>query len=120
MKERQFKEKALKQDKRNIFANYSENISLVPTELQKFFIECNPIDVEVSMNGNMVKFYPFSDLQKLQAEYNLSDKRFVFSTCNSDPIYYWNGAIYSCCHEGLSWQDEFLAENFWAFLSLID
>lgn len=120
MEKNQFKQKAIRQDQRNVFEHCSEDISSLPTEMQSFFRECNPIDVEVRMNGNSVKFYPFSDLPKLQSEYHLSNKRLVFATCNSDPIYYWNGTICSCCHESSDWRDEVLANNFLEFLSWID
>lgn len=115
-----FKGKALKQDKRNAFENCSDDVSFVPVELQEFFKDCNPIDVEITMNGNAIRFYPLSDLEQLQKDYNLSNGRFVFATCNSDPVFYLEERIYTSCHGNSKTGDEEIAKSFSDFLALID
>lgn len=115
-----FKNKALKQDKRNVFESCSDDVSFVPVELQDFFKDCNPIDVEITMNGDAIRFYPLSDLEQLQEDYNLSNGRFVFATCNSDPIYVLERKVCTCCHGNSKAKDEEMAKNFSEFLSMID
>lgn len=116
----EFKKEALKQDKRNVFENCSEDTSFVPTELQAFFKCGNPVDVEIAMNGNAIRFYPLSELIQLQKDYNLSDGRFVFATCNSDPIFILEKKVFIRCHGNSKCCDEELAGSFDEFLALID
>ncbi|MDD3417686.1 MAG: hypothetical protein PHY47_27475 [Lachnospiraceae bacterium] len=116
----EFRKKALMQDKRNVFECCSGDISFVPIELQEFFKDCNPMDVEITMDGNAVRFYPLSDLIQLQEDYDLTDGRFVFATCNSDPIYIFKNEIYTRCHGNSKSRDEKMANSFVEFLELID
>lgn len=115
-----FKREAVKQDKRNVFESCSADTSFVPTELQDFFKNANPIDVEITMDGNAVRFYPLSDLLQLQKDYGLVGGRFVFATCNSDPIYIFENKVYTCCHGNSKSSDEKMASSFVDFLALID
>lgn len=50
----------------------------------------------------------------------MGKERFVFATCNGDPIYVYDKKIYTCCHGTRKIKDELMAENFAAFLDLID
>lgn len=116
----EFKREAVKQDERNVFESCSEDTSFVPTELQDFFKNSNPVDVEITMNGNAIRFYPLSDLLQLQKDYDLADGRFVFATCNSDPIFVLENKVYTRCHGNSKSSDEEMASSFIDFLGLID
>lgn len=112
--------KAISQDERNVFEEIESEINNLPSELETFYKYANPIDVEVSMGGNSVRFYQMDELKNLQLDYKLPKGRFVFATCNSDPIYIFNGKIYSCYHGNTNAKDEFVADDFEDFLGLID
>lgn len=114
-----FVERAIEQDKRNIFKAADLNV-LVPDSIKEFYQRANPIDVEVTMDGNAVKFIPAAELRERQKEYLLGDEKFIFATCNGDPIYVYENKIYTCCHGAGRIEDELLAENFALFLDLID
>lgn len=116
----EFKEEALKQDQRNVFENCSGDTSFVPMELQDFFKNGNPVDVEVTMNGNAIRFYPLCELIQLQENYNLSNGGFVFATCNSDPIFILEKKVFTRCHGNSKCCDEEMASSFDEFLGLID
>lgn len=119
MQIKDFVKRAMEQDKRNIFEKIND-VENVPLELVNFYKEANPIDVEITMGGNAVRFYSVIDLNDLQTDYNLPDGRFVIATCNSDPIYLYNDKIYSCCHGSSAIKDEIMAETFEDFLLMID
>ena len=114
-----FVRKAIKQDKRNIFEK-TKPISSVPKALKEFYQQANPVDVEVTMDGSVVKFVPADELEMIQSEYSMGEERFVFATCNGDPIYVCNEKVYTCCHGTSKIKDELMAENFASFLDLID
>jgi hypothetical protein len=109
---------AIEQDKTNVFAT-ANNVGDIPEELQEFYREANPLDVEISMDGNGVRFHSLNDLRELQTEYVLPDGRFIFATCNSDPIYLYRGKIYTCYHGSAEVKDELMADNFESFLEMI-
>lgn len=115
-----FKKRAIEQDSRNLFKKYVGDVSDISKVLQQFFLESNPIDVEITMSGKPVKFYPYESLQQLQEDYSLQKNTFIFATCNSDPIYLYDSKIYTCCHEKLNSKSELIATSFEDFLSLID
>lgn len=119
MKIEEFVEKAKKQDDRNIFS-ICEDLTSVPAIMKDFYKSFNPVDVEVNMNGNFIRFSPFEKLDSLQSEYALKDGRFVFATCNGDPIYLFNDKVYSCYHGTDKITDELMSESFLDFLGLIE
>ena len=120
MKIQEFVVKAKKQDKRNIFEKSTKDVSNIPNVLRDFYREANPVDVEISMDGNSLKFYPLEEVLLLQDDYGLENNCFIFATCNSDPIFICDNVVY-CCYHGLSGaKKEYLAANFEAFLDLID
>ena len=114
-----FVERAMEQDNRNIFRVADLNV-MVPDPIREFYQRVNPIVVEVTIWGNVVKFIPAAELRDRQKEYLLGDERFIFATCNGDPIYVYENKIYTCCHGIGEIDDELLAENFALFLDLID
>lgn len=120
MKIQEFVFKAKKQDKRNIFEKTTKDVSNIPNVLRVFYREANPVDVEISMDGNSVKFYPLDELLLLQDDYKLNNDCFIFATCNSDPIFLKEGIVYSCYHGAKGTEKEFVADSFETFLDLID
>lgn len=114
-----FVKKAIEQDKRNIFEK-SEVADFVPNILKDFYKKANPINVEITMNQNVVKFMSISELEKSQLDYLFDKERFVFASCNGDPIYIYNNQIYTCCHGTNEIEDEFMAENLSDFFDMID
>lgn len=117
---KEFVNYSVNQDKRNLFEEYSENTVMIPLELKDFFQKYNPIDVEVTMADNVIRFIPVQALKSLQEEYGLGNENFIFATCNGDPIYYNNRGIFSCYHASANSQHEKLASSFGEFLDLID
>lgn len=112
--------RAIEQDNRNIFIKNNRIIDCIPAGLIEFYKEADPVNVEVSMDGNPVRFYPVDDLTDLQDDYDLSGDRFVFATCNGDPIYYLNGRIYTCYHGASEIKDELMASDMCSFFDLIN
>lgn len=115
-----FVNKAIKQDKRNTFGKGNLHIKQIPDDLQKFYKEIDPINVEVNIDGNYIHFYPENEILKLQEDYHLDDGRFVFATNNSDPIYLYRGKVYTCYHAENVHIDEFLANSFNEFLDMAE
>ena len=114
-----FVKKSIEQDKRNVFeeANLDDNL---PTSIRVFYQNANPVDVEITMDGNAVRFIPADELEDSQMDYSLGDEKFIFATCNGDPIYVYEDKIYTCCHGISKVKDELMAEDFYSFLDLID
>jgi len=117
---KEFVEKAKRQDARNVFQENCKSIENLPENLKSLYMEANPIDVEVLMDGKLIHFYPMDELNALQTDYNLPMGRFVFATCNSDPIYTFEGRIYNCYHGTSIIKDELMANSLDKFLDMID
>ena len=114
-----FVKKSMEQDNRNIFEETEVN-EFLPSCIKDFYQKANPIDVEITMDGNTVRFIPADELEDTQSDYSIGNERFIFATCNGDPIYVYEGKIYTCCHGISKIDDELMAENFSSFLDLID
>ncbi len=115
-----FVNKAMKQDKRNVFEKTTADENTLPGALKNFYRQANPVDVEITMGGNPVKFYPLCELISLQGDYRLGNDCFVFATCNSDPIFLQEKKVYSCYHGVKGAKKEFIANSFEDFLDLIE
>ena len=115
-----FVKKAIQQDQRNVFGESEEVLDLIPEELNEFYSKANPLDVEINIDGNSVKMYPMDELKSLQEDYSLEDGCFVFATCNSDPIFVYEGKIYTCYHGSKDSEKEFMADDFDSFMEMID
>ena len=115
-----FVKKAVRQDKRNVFEESEEVLDLVPKELKELYLKANPLDVEINMDGNSVKLYPMDELESLQDDYSLDDDCFVFATCNSDPIFLYEGKVYTCYHGSKDSEREFMEDDFESFMEMID
>ena len=121
MEFKKFVEKAVKQNMRNIFEENAGKVAIAPEELLIFYKMYNPVHVEITMNGYVVRLYPADKLADLQTDYaHLGEERFVFATCNSDPIYLYKGKIYTTYHGSPLIDDELMADSFNEFLDLID
>ena len=59
MENKEFVNIAIHQDKRNIFREYLGSVEIIPNELKEFFKKYNPVDVEVTMDGNVIHFFFF-------------------------------------------------------------
>lgn len=114
-----FVKKSILQDERNVFDESNVDDS-IPVVLKEFYQKANPVDVEITMDGNAIRFVPVGELSDVQLEYQLGDERFVFATCNGDPIYVYMEKIYTCCHGTSEFSDEFIAGDFSLFLDMID
>lgn len=93
----EFKEYAIDDDAENCFSTETNVPSVVPIHLIEFYKRYNPIDVEISSEIGAVRFYPINKLDALQQEYGI-DNAFVFATCNSDPIFFSEGLVYTYPH----------------------
>ena len=117
----EFIQKAIKQDERNIFKSYEEKIKGVPDSFLKFYKDYNPKDVEVSIQGSMVKFVPYECLKNIQKEYPLNEDCFIFATNNGAPIYEKkNKKICSCVFSKNGIIEEEIVDSFLKYLELID
>ena len=117
----EFVEKSRKQDERNVFVAGGSVKGLFEKELELFYNTINPIDVEVAMKGKYVRFYPFEQIESLQLDYHLKEGTTVFSTCDSDPIFLFDGKVYGCYHsssDDSKWEK--IADSFNDFLDLVD
>lgn len=111
--------KAKAQDKKNIFTKYDGNLSFVPNELKIFYQKMNPVDVELDCDGISVHFWPATELEALQSEYAYLDVKFVFATCNGDPIFLNEGKIYICPHGVHDPKHKLVAQNIEDYLSTL-
>ena len=62
-----FVRSAIKQDKRNVFEK-TKLLSTCPEVLKEFYQQANPVDVEVTMDGNAVRFVPADELETIQSD----------------------------------------------------
>lgn len=112
-----FAKNAVLLDKRNTFAKFNGDISLIPEEMKAFYQEVNPLDVEVGF----VRFTRAEELADLQSEYAYLGTPFVFATSNGDPIFLKEGHVYTCPHGIKKPQHELLSEDIKSYLaSLIE
>lgn len=115
-----FVQKVIAQDSRNRFGTLSVHNGInVPMALKKFYLDNEPVDVEVRLEDlNSIHFYPLSQLDDLQKEYKLPKGSFVFATMNGDPIYLFNNKVF-ITDEGCSSKPEELASSFDEYLAAI-
>lgn len=45
--------------------------------MKEFYQQANPVDVEVTMDGNAVRFVPADELETIQSDYSMGKERFV-------------------------------------------
>lgn len=110
MKSAEFVKKAKEQDWHNIF-QCGKACDNMPIPLLEFYSEYDPVDVEVNMEGSVIRFVPRSDYESVQQEYNLGDEKGIFATCNGDPIFLYKGAVFTCPHGERNPQYELLASS---------
>ncbi len=120
MKTKVFVDKAIKQDDRNIFEKYRGKVSSVPKAFVDLYEDYNPVDVEVSINGSMVKLIPYEELDEIQKEYSLDKECFVFATCNGEPVYEKNKKIYTCVFSKKGIIEEEISDSFEDYCDLLD
>lgn len=110
---------AQNQDKRNIFKSFSGDVSFIPEELQEFYKNNNPVDVELRLeNHSQIRFYSADRLPAIKEEYGLPGSVFLFATSNGDPIYHQGGKIYTEAHGGIS-KPELLANSFTEYIQFV-
>ena len=112
-----FVQKAVAKDKRNKFDSYEGVLDTIPETMRDFYRYCNPVDVELPYEGTSIRFYPAEELDLLREEYKPKMGEFIFATCNSDPIWYYEGKVYTGPHGATESQWEILAEKVEYFLS---
>lgn len=110
MKYKEFVDKACKQDSRNVFET-GKNSEKIPEELSLIYAEFDPVDVEVNIDGAIIRLVPCSEYQAVQDEYGLEGERCIFATCNGDPIFTKNGSIFTNVHGANGVPDEKLADS---------
>ena len=115
-----FAKKALKQDSRNRFEHFDGDISFIPTVLQAFYENNNPVDVEVKINNAYVRFFPVEELQSLQQEYELGEECFVFASCNGEPVYLKGNKVYTCLFGKMGIAEEKLSDNLKDYFGKVD
>ena len=113
-----FVEKAIIQDKRNIFVESRIENKRIPKCFKEFYRFYNPVDVEVEIDNRFVHFIPVEELDQISDEYNLESNCFVFATSDGDPIYYRDGKIYSCVFGKDGQIEEELSNDLMNFLKI--
>lgn len=108
----EFVNKAILQDKRNVFSQYDGDLDGIPDELKAFYRDNNPTDVEV----NGIRFFAAEELSAIQEEYSYLNAQFIFATCNGDPIFLHDGHVYTCPHGVKTAKWELLTESFANYL----
>ena len=109
----EFAKGAVLLDKRTSFAPYNGDLGIIPEEMKSFYQQTNPLDVEVGF----VRFVPAEELAVLQSEYAYLGSRFVFATSNGDPIFLYEGSVYTCPHGVKTPQYELLSKDIKSYLS---
>jgi hypothetical protein len=108
------------QDERNIINRTHRRISDIPSQLQEFFNQYDPVDVEIVMEDmSGIKLYSYSYLKELQREYNLGEEYFIFATKNSDPIALHKQKVVIALHGTKEIMIEELASSFEGYISQI-
>lgn len=115
MQARDFIDRAIEQDSRNIFEK-GQAVKNVPDVLSALYIEGNPVDVEVNIKGANTRFIPIEELSDYQEDYQLEDGKFVFATCDGDPIFIYNNAVFTNAHGANGLSDEKLANSLCDYL----
>lgn len=114
-----FVKKAMHQDNQNKFAPFSGSLDNVPIDFLPFYKNFNPLDVEISYEGNAIHFFPVDQLNSLQEEYSYLSSQFIFTSCNGDPIFWDHGSIYTCAHGTDKSDWELIANNLNDYFSLL-
>lgn len=117
-----FVEAVQRQDSRNIFQPSLLDTSFLPISIRQFYIQYNPIDVEVVQKDlNSVRFCRLEMLTSLQKEYQLGLEMFAFATKEGDAVVLKEEAIYICMHGSNKLELVKIADSFNGFLTqLID
>lgn len=105
-----FVSKAIAQDDRNVFEPCA-TVDNLPTDIVELYKNANPIDVELNLDGIIVRFFPYDELEMVQQEYSLPKPAFIFATSNGDPIYLMEGKIYIGLHGSSDNFGELFAES---------
>ena len=113
-----FVQKAISQDKRNRFEKCTDKLSVVPKCMEQFYLEFNPVDVEVEINEATVRFVPIDQLAAIKEEYPQLKDQFIFATINGDPVFCDDGIIYVCAHGVKQAEWEKLANSFAEYLEM--
>ena len=106
-----FVKKALEKDKRNKFSTYEGPLDAIPEALKGFYRSYNPVDVELPYDGVSIRFFQAEDLTTLQEEYRPQKGEFIFATCNGDPIWYYDGKVYTGPHGTGDYKWEILSDT---------
>lgn len=106
---------AINEDSRNKFG-VCQDVSMLPSALQEFYAQCNPLDVEIRYPElGAVKLYPVQELEELKSDYMLLEEDdWVFGTCDGDPLFIKDGKVYVSLPE--IYKPELVAESFPEFL----
>ena len=114
-----FRDFAIKQDIRNEFGKASALSTVIPQQLHPFYASCNPTDVEILFDGVAVRFIAAECIADIQQDYDIAAGTFVFATCNGDPIFLYDNAVYTCPHGAGKAEWESLSESFDAYIKLL-
>lgn len=115
-----FVKKSKDQDSRNVFEPCNELIAIIPEIMKDFYKYSNPIDVEVTINDSSVRFFPVDELSGLQEEYKLGTEKFVFASCDGDPIYLDNNKVCSGVFGSKGFIPEILSDDIFGYLDKLN
>ena len=115
----EFVSKAQMRDKTSLFSEYEGSLDMIPDELRDFYAKHNPRNVEIGHNGTSIHLVPAEKLETEKQYYEGMNIGFVFATCDSDPIFYHDGKIYTCPHGVKNPEWELLAESIEKYLDVL-
>lgn len=115
-----FVKKSIEQDERNVFEPSDDTLEIIPEIMKDFYKYSNPIDVEVSINDASVHFFPIDEIEELQEEYKLGKDKFVFASCNGDPVYLEKNTVSSGVFGSKGFISEVLANDIFTYLEKIN
>ena len=113
-----FVKKAIAQDGRNRFTKCDAPLPFVPEAMLPFYKEYDPVDVEMEINGGIVRLIPTAELEAVKLEYPQLNGSFIFATSNGDPIFLHEGVVYVIPHGVPKTEWEKLADSLEEYLNL--
>lgn len=114
----QFVTVAINYDPRNLFRSNKSIPNNVPSQMHEFYMQCEPINVCLSYNGNNINFIPLNEMKHVLEQYPNIKKsgRFLFATINADPVYFYNGKICTTYHADSKVRDVLVSPSLKHFL----
>lgn len=114
-----FVDKITTQDDRNVFMEYTGDLSGCADSVREFYRHFNPVDVEFEYNSAAIRMIPADELDEMAELYGYLQADMIFAECNSDPIFIKDQVVFTCIHGMTAPRFEKLADSFDEYLGAI-